>query len=73
MEKRGHVHFVRLPVQAQRPINGGCQCAHCKARPGATPMWDTLAIDTKATRNQTWIVHFPELKDGPINEKESAS
>ena len=64
MEMRKGTLFVRLPGNLQRPINGGCQCSHCKARPGSTPMWDTLAIDTATDRPVTvraWTVHYPEL------------
>jgi len=52
--------FVPLPVEAQRPIEGGCGCGYCKSHPDKLPAWDTLAIDAKAEQ-RTWTVHYPEL------------
>ncbi len=61
--------FVPLPPALHRPIEGGCACEVCKARPDRTPMWDTLAIAAKPTKNTvqfhrdfTWTVHYPELQ-----------
>lgn len=51
--------FFALPISAQRPIPGGCQCQYCTANPHRTPMWDTLAVSVKDTKD-TWIVHHPE-------------
>lgn len=55
--------FFPLPSNAQRPIEGGCQCTFCKAHPGSTPMWDTLAVSS-GKRDYTWTVHYPELTTG---------
>jgi hypothetical protein len=51
--------YIRLPVQLQRPIDGGCHCPSCKANPTRTPTWDTLAIPPKGT---AWTVHMPDAQ-----------
>ena len=56
---RNGTSFVALPAETRRPIDGGCQCAYCKAHPDKRPMWDTLAISADATR--AWTVHYPDL------------
>jgi hypothetical protein len=52
--------FFALPANAQRPIDGGCSCAYCKAHPGRVPMWDTLAVSSDEN-DRTWTVHYPEI------------
>lgn len=56
--RRGPTTFIALPIEAQTPIAGGCQCPYCKAHPTTTPMWDTLAVDDEAP--YAWTVHLPE-------------
>jgi len=59
--RRDSTIFVPLPKNAQKEIDGGCQCQFCRANPDRTPMWDTLAIDARDSgSNWTWIVHYPE-------------
>jgi hypothetical protein len=57
LEKRANTTFIKLPVNLQKEITGGCQCSYCKAHPTKTPVWDTLATDGKTS----WTVHYPEL------------
>jgi hypothetical protein len=56
---RNGTSFVALPVEAQRPIAGGCQCPYCQNHPDKTPMWDTLAIG--ADSPFAWTVHYPDF------------
>lgn len=56
--------FIPLPPEMWRPISGGCTCPHCKANPGITAYWDTLATATK--KEFTWTVHYPELHKGIV-------
>jgi hypothetical protein len=58
--RRGSTQFVALPVIAQRPIEGGCDCRYCKAHPNRTPKWDTLAF---VSSTDAWTVHFPDLAE----------
>jgi hypothetical protein len=63
VHRTGGTIFVPLPKESQSVIEGGCTCNYCKAHPELTPMWDTLAIATKARgSDHTWTVHYPELK-----------
>jgi|SRR5215831_7661259 len=60
--------YVRIPAEIAQPINGGCQCAYCKAHPEQIPTWDTLGIPITETlssrpRGMTWTVHAPEWKE----------
>lgn len=57
----GKAIFVPLPGGERRPINGGCNCAFCKAHPDQVPQWDALGINT-ANPTDTWTVHYPELR-----------
>jgi hypothetical protein len=50
------VIFIRLPEEAQRPIDG-CACEYCK-RTGEPPHWDTLAVPIDG--RHAWTVHMPD-------------
>lgn len=57
--------YVRIPVEQQRPIEGGCSCKYCVVRPTETPMWDTLGVplegqNDESIRRTTWTLHAPE-------------
>jgi hypothetical protein len=64
MKKYKVTFFARLPENAKRAIDGGCQCAFCKAHPDKTPAWDTLAVDPDSCT--AWTVHYPEMLDPVI-------
>jgi hypothetical protein len=73
---RGAV-YVRIPVEHQRPIDGGCSCHACVTRkladPTYVPAWDTLGIPLKGQRRDTWTVHAPEWRSTdriPDSERE---
>ena len=64
VHKVNHTLFVALPVDARRPIEGGCSCAYCKDHPDRTPTWDVLALPAKGDGwmiGRTWIVHYPVI------------
>jgi hypothetical protein len=53
--------YIRIPEALAVPIDGGCQCAYCKAHPALVPMWDTLAVPDDRN-GHAWTVHMPEGK-----------
>jgi hypothetical protein len=59
--RRNDTVFVALPIEAQRPIAGGCSCDWCKTHPDRTPMWDTLAVPADG-KGAAQTVHFPEFR-----------
>jgi len=64
IERRpGHV-YMRIPADLQKPITGGCSCSFCRQHPDRTPMWDTLAVTTRAPKDgdhdHAWTIHMPE-------------
>ena len=57
--------YLRLPVELQRPIDGGCKCKHCRDFPDRVPSWDTLGVPLKNVgqipwAQTTWTLHAPE-------------
>ena len=59
--------YLRLPCELQRPIEGGCQCEHCKKDFHATPAWDTLVVPSREAKAgasyfawHTFTVHMPD-------------
>jgi hypothetical protein len=65
--------FLRLPLDMQRPIPGGCQCPYCHAHRDLVPMWDTLAAHPDA--RHAWTVHYPDLVTGkhPLDQQQDQS
>lgn len=69
--------FVPLPRQLWREIDGGCVCAHCRARgPGRVSYWDTMAIKSKPTdsgrsTDHTWMVHRPDQHPLRLSDSEN--
>lgn len=47
--------YLRLPVELQRTIEGGCSCPHC----GGRATWDTLVVPTQLNAH-THTVHMPD-------------
>lgn len=57
--------YIRIPLQHQLPIDGGCDCPFCKANPLFAPQWDVLALSARATSDggeRCWTVHFPRME-----------
>ncbi len=53
--------YLRLPLELQRPCEGGCQCEHCEKDYHATPAWDTLVVPTGGKAFATsYTVHLPD-------------
>ena len=52
--------WLRLPLQLQRVIEGGCQCSWCKAHPSGVPTWDTLAVPIAGPPTHAWVIHAPD-------------
>ena len=57
--------FMRIEPEDARPIDGGCQCQSCKARPDRVPAWDTLAVNWKQP-DHAWTVHCPDPQRLPL-------
>ena len=58
----GGAIYLRLPWDLQREC-GECTCDYCKAHPGQTPTWDTMAISAinpNPDRDWTWTLHMPD-------------
>lgn len=61
--------FVPLPEKLRRDIEWGCDCKFCKAHPDRKPQWDALGI-TIDNPQETWVVHFPELRAAKLADGE---
>lgn len=64
--------YLRLPRELQRPIEDGCQCAHCQKDYHATPAWDTLVVPTapfnRSMSYGEWHSYTVHMPDGAVRD-----
>lgn len=57
--------YIRIPLQHQLPVEGGCSCEFCKANPLFAPQWDVIALSARAKSDggeRCWTIHFPRME-----------